>query len=40
MGCKGDRKVLHSDLEGTVQHQWMHNKKDVKPEIDWSQFIH
>jgi hypothetical protein len=25
-------------LEGTVQHRWMRSKKNVKPEIAWSQF--
>lgn len=25
-------------LQGTVQHQWMRSKKNVKPEIAWSQF--
>ncbi|KIO03946.1 hypothetical protein M404DRAFT_144376, partial [Pisolithus tinctorius Marx 270] len=24
-------------LEGYIQHQWMHTKKNIKPEIAWSQ---
>ncbi|KAF8996698.1 hypothetical protein BDQ17DRAFT_1249445 [Cyathus striatus] len=24
-------------LQGTLQHRWMHSKKNVKPEITWSQ---
>jgi hypothetical protein len=24
-------------LAGTIQHRWMHQKKNVKPEITWSQ---
>ena len=24
-------------LEGFVQHQWMHTKKNIMPEIAWSQ---
>lgn len=25
------------DLHGTLQHRWMRNKKNVMPEITWSQ---
>jgi len=24
-------------LEGTIQHRWMRSKKNVKPEVTWSQ---
>ncbi|KAI5981029.1 hypothetical protein EDC04DRAFT_2617703 [Pisolithus marmoratus] len=27
-------------LEGYVQHQWMHTKKNIKPKIAWSQLCH
>ena len=26
------------ELQGTIQHRWMRQKKNVKPEIAWSQF--
>lgn len=28
---------LDSALEGTLQHRWMRNKTNIKPEIFWSQ---
>jgi hypothetical protein len=28
------------DLHDMLQHHWMHNKKNVMPEITWSQLQH
>ncbi|KAJ8090301.1 hypothetical protein PM082_018897 [Marasmius tenuissimus] len=32
------RQKLDPDLEGTLQHRWMKQTKNVKPEIQWSIF--
>ena len=41
-GIANAQSILHQwhdpCLEGTVQHRWMRSKKNVKPEIAWSQF--
>ena len=31
------RQMHDSTLEGFVQHRWMRAKKNIKPEIAWSQ---
>ncbi|KAF9538452.1 hypothetical protein CPC08DRAFT_651431 [Agrocybe pediades] len=31
------RHALDPSLRGTIQHRWMHHKKNVMPEITWSQ---
>lgn len=31
------RQWADRDLRGTLQHRWMRSKKNVKPEIAWSQ---
>jgi hypothetical protein len=31
------RQRYDPDLRGTLQHRWMHSKKNVMPEITWSQ---
>lgn len=31
------RQRLDPDLEGTLQHRWMRNKTNIKPEAFWSQ---
>ena len=30
------RQYLDASLEGTLQHRWMRNKSNIKPEIMWS----
>jgi hypothetical protein len=30
------RQWLDPSLQGTLQHQWMFKKKNIKPEISWS----
>ena len=41
-GIANAQSVLHQwhdpNLEATVQHWWIYSKKNVKPEIVWSQF--
>lgn len=34
------RHLQDPDLEGTLQHRWMREKKNVMPEIGWSQLRH
>jgi len=34
------RHLQDPDLEGTLQHRWMREKKNVMPEIGWSQLHH
>ncbi|KAJ7668830.1 hypothetical protein B0H17DRAFT_1162310 [Mycena rosella] len=34
------RHLHDPDLEGTLQHRWMREKKNVMPEIGWSQLHH
>ncbi|KAG2066717.1 hypothetical protein BDR04DRAFT_1129899 [Suillus decipiens] len=34
------RQMYDPALQGTLQHRWMQTKKNVKPEITWSQLRH
>ncbi len=31
---------LDASLAGTLQHRWMQNKQNIKPEILWANFHH
>ena len=31
------RQKYNPRLIGTLQHRWMHSKKNINPEITWSQ---
>jgi hypothetical protein len=34
------RQLYDPSLQGTLQHRWMRTKKNVMPEIAWSQLRH